>query len=138
MGNLLEIGATDPGRLTARLLPCFITRRADGSPQDSYITFGIGAKGMGRKLCVFLSGVLLSGFLDYRPAFAGQEPADCLAPQTVLVGSSHPVMTRRKSGMARRLSPRWRHNVEQNCTVVRDAARHDEDMPGGVEKAPPV
>jgi hypothetical protein len=30
---------------------------------------------MGRKLSVFLSGVLLSGFLDYRPAFAGQEPA---------------------------------------------------------------
>jgi len=30
---------------------------------------------MGRMLCVFLSGVLLSGFLDYRRAFAGQEPA---------------------------------------------------------------
>jgi hypothetical protein len=30
---------------------------------------------MGRMLCVFLSGVLLSGFLDYRPAFAAQEPA---------------------------------------------------------------
>jgi len=31
---------------------------------------------MGRVLCVFLcAGVLLSGFLDYRPAFAGQEPA---------------------------------------------------------------
>jgi hypothetical protein len=31
---------------------------------------------MGRLLCVFLcAGVLLSGFLDDRPAFAGQEPA---------------------------------------------------------------
>jgi hypothetical protein len=31
---------------------------------------------MGRMLCVFLcAGVLLSGFLDYRPAFAAQEPA---------------------------------------------------------------
>ena len=30
---------------------------------------------MRRMLCVFLAGVLLSGFLDDRPAFAGQEPA---------------------------------------------------------------
>ena len=38
---------------------------------------------MGRMLCVFLSGVLLSGFLDYRPAFAGQEPAVIGGDKTV-------------------------------------------------------
>jgi hypothetical protein len=73
-GEPAEIGA-GPGRLTARVLPCFITRRAIIAPlRDSYITFGTERRHGTNALCV-LVGVLLSGFLDDRSAFAGQEPA---------------------------------------------------------------
>ena len=77
MGNLLEIGARTPERLTARLLPCFITRRADSCPSPGFLHHAWDrSEGMGRMLYVFLcAGVLLSGFLDDRPSFAAQEPA---------------------------------------------------------------
>jgi hypothetical protein len=56
MGNLLEIGATDPGRLTARLLPCFIYAPRGWLPISGILTSRLGSERRHgtNALCIFV------------------------------------------------------------------------------------